>query len=173
MGFYDISPRISVYKGYKLYTDDAVLCCEKCGETQYMGQVKDENHVYSVFVDLDHPRTSKCTCAKAVGRRIICVHKAALFFAASPEGVMAHKKWLEEMEEQDLEYDSALCKEVAAYVETLDAAQLRRELLRLLSTHPRWKHSSLVQSMYEAKYRAEHGPEGLGDFHEEDEGLPF
>ena len=40
---------------------------------------------YDVFIDLEHPRKSKCNCPHADGKRVICKHMISLYFAAYPK----------------------------------------------------------------------------------------
>ncbi len=69
---------------------------------------------YDVFINLEHPRKSKCNCPHSDGKRIICKHMIALYFSAYPneakkyyEDVIKHQEE-EERRQEELEYKKSL-----------------------------------------------------------------
>lgn len=42
---------------------------------------------YKVHLDINHPRKSSCSCPHADGKRIICKHIVAVYFAVNPKEV--------------------------------------------------------------------------------------
>lgn len=60
----------------------------------------DENKIYNIHLDLNHPRKSTCNCPHAEGRRIICKHMVASYFAIFPEKA---KEYIEEIKRYEKE----------------------------------------------------------------------
>ena len=76
----------SAWRGYDYFKDGKVIFVEQQNETEFVAAVNgSENNVYAVKFDTDHPRKSSCDCPHANGKRIICKHIVAAFFAAFPD----------------------------------------------------------------------------------------
>ena len=85
MGLLELASYKSVWRGYEYYEQKYVSVHIKESDTQIKGIVRGSGQErYDVFIDLEHPRKSKCNCPLADGKRIICKHMIALYFSVFP-----------------------------------------------------------------------------------------
>lgn len=91
MGLLDIASIRSIERGFNYYQSECVINLKSFSEMQHEAEVKGSgNKVYLCYIDMEHPRKSKCNCPHADGRRVICKHMIALLFTASPEAANKH-----------------------------------------------------------------------------------
>ena len=130
MGLLEIASGNSFWRGYDYFKESRVKSYRKMGPNLYEGSVEgSEGTVYSVAIDLDHPKKSQCNCPHAEGNRRICKHKVALYIASFPEAadkaIEDAKAW--EAEEERREEKER--KEIEKYVYSLSKQELREQLL--------------------------------------------
>lgn len=139
MGLLEIASGNSFWRGYDYFKESRVKSYRKMGPNLYEGSVEgSEGTVYSVAIDLDHPKKSQCNCPHAEGNRRICKYKVALYFALFPEAadkaIEDAKAW--EAEEERREKKER--KEIEKYVYSLSKQELREQLLwRMLDERSR------------------------------------
>lgn len=123
----------SAWRGYEYYTEKKVLSLSQTGEDEYMGRVAGNGSVpYQVKINTAHVRQSKCNCPHADGRRVICKHMVALFFAAFPDEA---EQYIEEVEEYEREEEQRREEHYAAlrsYVKSLSKKELQERLFEAL-----------------------------------------
>jgi hypothetical protein len=85
-----------------------------------------------VTIDVNHSRKSTCDCPLAKGKRIVCKHKVALFFAIFPHEAEALLKRAEEYEEEEEERREQHVEEIRQEVFKLSKAELRERLINAL-----------------------------------------
>lgn len=139
MGLKECASWASVCRGYDYYKEDKVLEIKQESETMFTSIVKGSGKAkYHVYIDIQHPRKSKCDCPHADGRRIVCKHQMATFFKAFPEEVkiLEREFALAEQYEEELEDK----KEVALekYLDRLSKEELKSEIYYLLEMAPDW-----------------------------------
>ena len=79
MSLIDLASGASAWRGYEYYKAKKVTLFKKIDSNHFEGFVAGTNtKPYHVLIDLEHPRSSKCDCPHADGKRIICKHKVAL-----------------------------------------------------------------------------------------------
>ncbi len=140
----------SVWRGYNYFLERKAKITKRISNEQYDGIVAGSNNAeYSVHIDLEHARKSRCNCPHADGKRIICKHMIALFFAAFP---LEAKKYNEELiayeREAELQAEEDESK-VLAYVNSLKKAELQEILMRLLYEGPEWQWNRFVREYIE------------------------
>ena len=92
----------SAWRGYEYYEGKKVLSFSQTGEDEYTGQVAGSGPApYQVKINTAHIRQSKCDCPHANGRRVICKHMVALFFAVFPEEAVQYMEEVEEYEREE------------------------------------------------------------------------
>ncbi len=84
MGLLNCASRYSVWHGYDYYKNKRVESLIKYSDCDFSGVVKGTKK-YEVKINAEHPRKSSCNCPRANGKRTICKHMIALYFAAFPE----------------------------------------------------------------------------------------
>ncbi len=129
----------SLWRGYEYYSSNNVILHTETGEGQYDGKVKGRGSmVYSVHIDLNHPRKSKCSCPFAEGRRVICKHMVALYFTAFPKEAEDFNREAEEREREEEEWQDDLENSLIECIEKLSKRELKNALYNVLLTGPDW-----------------------------------
>ena len=143
MGLLEIASGNSFWRGYDYFRASKVKMFSKISEDKYSGIVSgSEDKSYKVYLDLEHPKKSTCTCPHSDGTRRVCKHKVALYFAIFPEAADKALKDAEEWEEQEKARIEEERKEIKKYVFSLSKQELREELL--------WR---LIDEMDDDRYR--------------------
>lgn len=63
MGLLDIASIRSIERGFNYYQSECVINLKSFSETQHETEVKGSgNKVYRCYIDMEHPRKSKCNC---------------------------------------------------------------------------------------------------------------
>lgn len=136
----------SAYRGYEYYKKDMVVSVEHKGGGVYSGVVRGSGGAaYDVTVNIKRPRSGSCTCPHAAGRRIICKHMAALYFAVLPERA---EQYIAEIEANDAEaedYQAELWRRVESCVWGMKRTELQAALLRLLAEGPEWQYERFAR----------------------------
>ena len=117
MGLLERASMVSRQRGYDYYIGDNVKSINKTGDNEYEAIVRGSgNATYSVKIDTEHTTKSKCNCPHADGKRIICKHIVATYFAVLPEE--AERYYAEAMayEEDEEKRADELADKVCDYV---------------------------------------------------------
>lgn len=140
MGILSLASRASLWRGYEYYTEHKVCSCKQLDADEYEGTVAGSaGALYNVKINTAHARKSTCDCPHAAGRRIICKHMVALYFAAFPDEAQVYRTEVEErereFEERELEREklrNERYEELKKYVFSLSKEELQEQLLSLL-----------------------------------------
>ena len=143
-----------VYRGYEYYKAKKVQRMEQLGEGEISASVSGSGgSVYDVQINVDHVRKSQCTCPHAAGRRIVCKHMVAAYFAVFPLEADQYIEDLEAYWEEEEQRQSDLVDAVVKYVSRMKKSELQQELLRILFDGPEWQLERFVdENMYECEY---------------------
>lgn len=131
MGIISSASRNSLWRGYDYFVGKRVLSFTKISDFEYSGIVKGSQQ-YHVTIDVNHSRKSTCDCPLAKGKRIVCKHKVALFFAIFPHEAEALLKRAEEYEEEEEERREQHVEEIRQEVFKLSKVELRERLIDAL-----------------------------------------
>ena len=124
--------RKSASRGYQYYCDNKVKSVAKIDDTHYSGEVSGSgNTPYSVTIDLEHPKRSKCTCPFANGHKV-CKHMVALYFGVFPEEADKYIGKIEEDENEREEFFEELPERIEEYVRGLSKSELQELALSLI-----------------------------------------
>lgn len=135
----------SAWRGYEYFQEHKVKAIEQISDTQFRGSVAGSyGAAYEVFIDLDHPRKSTCTCPYAAGKRIVCKHKIAMFFSAFPEEAQRYYKEVVEYEREQERLMEEQENRVIACIEGMTCNQLQRALLQVLFDGPEWQYDKFI-----------------------------
>jgi hypothetical protein len=133
MSILSIASNASLWRGYKYYNEKKVLSWKQTEEHKFEGEVVgSEKEPYRVMIDTEHPKKSKCNCPHAEGKKIICKHKIALFFAVFPKEADRYITEIEEYEREEEEREQERYNQIIKYVESLSKEELRRALINAL-----------------------------------------
>lgn len=130
MGLLEIASNNSFWRGYDYYKNGNVKSHQQIGEYRYEGEIEgSENSVYSVMIDVEHPKRSTCSCPHADGTRRVCKHKVALYLSVFPEEGDRVLREVEEWEAGEEQRWEDECKEIERYINSLSKQELREQLL--------------------------------------------
>lgn len=142
----------SAWRGYHYYLDRKVQSVKRVGSTQFQGTVSGSNgETYDVFIDVEHPRKSSCTCPHAAGKRIVCKHRIALLFSAFP---LDAKKYYEEVVKYEQEQERLQEEEenkVIDCVDNMTKEHLQRALLQVLFDGSEWQYDKFIREYVDSK----------------------
>ncbi len=142
----------SIWRGYYYYDENRATVTRRVSETIIQGTVSgSSSNLYSVEIDLAHPKRSKCDCPFADGKQIICKHKVALYFTAFPEDAEQFYddalEYEEEQKKQQLEEElrqNELADLLVRKINSMKKDELRHALLELLFDGPEWQYESFL-----------------------------
>ncbi|WP_325285894.1 SWIM zinc finger family protein [Dysosmobacter sp.] len=100
---------------------------------------------YSVTIDLEHLRRSSCTCPHAAGKRTVCKHMVAVFFAAYPEEAEKYFADVGKLEEKWRRHQEELSNKLIRYVHSLKKQEAQELLLQLLEAGPEWQRDGFIR----------------------------
>lgn len=140
----------SRWRGYEYFKGKKVLKLQRLGDTRFQASVSGrEKEPYTVLIDLEHLRQSSCTCPHAAGRRVICKHMVAAFFAAFPEEAEKYYAEVQKAEEEWENYQEELRKKYVRYVRSLKKKEAQDRLLEVLEWGPEWLWDRFVRDYVE------------------------
>lgn len=136
----------SVWRGYEYFDNKYVITHIKQSPTEIKGTVRGSGQKhYDVFIDLEHPRKSKCNCPHADGKRIICKHMIALYFAAYPNEAKKYYEDVIKYQEEEEQRQEELVNRVIDYVHKLKKAESEELLLQVLFDGPEWQYERFIR----------------------------
>lgn len=146
MGLIDLASGNSLWRGYDYYQENKVNRYNQLSQYEYEGIISGSNtKKYNVFIDVEHPRKSKCNCPHAKDKRIICKHMVALYFTIFPkeaEKLIEDSTKYEEQEEERLE---KLYTDTHKYIHSLSKKELVEQLEYILNIAPEWIYDRFVR----------------------------
>lgn len=140
----------SRWRGYEYFKDKRVRKLEDLGDMRFKALVSGSGtEPYAVVIDLEHVRQSSCTCPHAAGRRVICKHMVATFFAAFPEEAGKYYADVLKAEEEWENYQDELAEKLVKYVRGLKKKEAQDKLLEVLECGPEWQWERFVRDYVE------------------------
>ena len=146
MGLLDCASGASVWRGYDYFKEEKVTDIEQIGPEIFAAKVSGNSSTpYSVELNLNHPRKSKCNCPHADGKHIVCKHMMAVYFTAFPEEAQRIYDEAMTYQEQAEKHAEELYEKVRQYVRKLKKSEAQQALLELLFDGPEWQFDRFVR----------------------------
>ena len=146
MGILECASVASVSRGYDYFKEKKVICFAETAADIYSARVAGSSkEPYSVELNIDHPRKSKCNCPHADGKRIICKHIVAAYFAILPEEAERFYAEAIAYEEEEEKRAEELSDKVCNHVQHMKKSELQQALLQLLFSGPEWQYNRFVR----------------------------
>lgn len=146
MGLIECTSGASLWRGYDYYKEKKVKNFQKLSDTQYAAEVAGTtNKPYKVLIDIAHPRTSKCNCPHADGKRIVCKHMMAVYFTAFPKEAQRIYDEAIAYQEEEEKREEELTDRVCQYVWRMKKSEAQQALLQLLFDGPEWQFDRFVR----------------------------
>lgn len=148
MSLLALASAASAWKGYEYFESKNVITYNKLSDNEMKGRIRGTgNKYYEAFIDINHPRKSKCNCPHADGKRIICKHMIALYFTAYPKEAEKYYAEVISYEIEEEKRQEELENKIISYVERLKKDELQNIILELLFNGPEWQYDRFV-NMY-------------------------
>ncbi len=146
MGLIDCASGNSLWRGYDCFKEKKVLSFNKTSDGIFVGTVKgSKGETYDVSIDIDHPRRSECNCPHAYGKRIVCKHQVAVYFAAFPEEAERLYKEAMEYEAEEEKRQEKIESRLEDYIHKKKKAELEALLLEVLYDGPEWQYDRFIR----------------------------
>ena len=150
MSLLSLASSESCWRGYSYYKENKVLRLETIDEYCFKATVSGSGRKsYSVEIDLSHPRRSSCTCPHAAGKRVICKHMIATYFAAFPEEATSYYAEIIRQEEEWEDYQEEVTEKIRRYVQGLKKHEAQELLWELLQDGPEWQWERFIRDHIE------------------------
>lgn len=147
MGIIALASGNSCWRGLDYFKNKKVIRLKKINEYEYSSIVNGSNN-YDVYLNIEHPRKSTCNCPLAKGKRIICKHIVATYFAAMPEEAVNFEKEQNILQEEYEKYQDELYNKVIRYVNKMPKKDLIEELVHTFDYGPEWLYDDFVRRNY-------------------------
>ena len=146
MSLLELASGASAWRGYDYCKSGKVKLFTKLDENRYEGFVSgSKTEPYHVVINLGHPRSSQCDCPHANGKRIVCKHMVALYFAAFPQRAEQYYKEVIKAEEEAEREQERLENALIDFVSKMKKEDLRQALLQTLFEGPEWQFDRFIQ----------------------------
>lgn len=146
MGMIECTSGASLWRGYDYYKENKVENLIETSPGIFTADVKgNSEEPYVVEIDIAHPRKSKCNCPHADGKRIVCTHMMAVYFAAFPEEAQRIYNETIEYQEQAEKHAEELYEKVRQYVWKMKKSEAQQALLELLFDGNEWQFDRFVR----------------------------
>ncbi|MCD7846525.1 MAG: SWIM zinc finger domain-containing protein [Oscillospiraceae bacterium] len=146
MGLIECASGASAWRGYDYYREKKVLRIISVGDGVFVATVAGSStEPYTVTIDVNHPRKSKCNCPHADGKRIVCKHMIAAYFAAFPEKADEfYEDYLQSVKDEE-EWEEEVSERLRVYVNSQGKKQLQEIVLELLYDGPDWQYDRFIR----------------------------
>ena len=146
MGLIDVASGNSIWRGLDYSKENKVLKYKKINDVEYEGIVCGSNkEKYNVFMNIKHPKQSKCDCPHAKDKRIICKHIIALYFTIFPEEVDKFLKEVEKAQKEYEEYEDEIYNKTIKFINSMTKAELIDALVEIFDIAPKWVYDRFVR----------------------------
>ena len=146
MGILECASGESIWRGYDYFRGGKVRTIAKLEEGVYKAAVSGSAaSPYIVELNIDHPRKSTCSCPHANGRRIICKHIVAVYFALRPREAETFYREAMACEAEEEKRQEALAETVRRYILGLKKSELQQALAELLFDGPEWQYERFIR----------------------------
>ena len=146
MGLINVASGNSVWRGLDYYKKNKVKNYKKISNSEYEGIVIGSNKEnYNVFMNIEHPRQSKCNCPHAKDKIIICKHIIALYFTVFPKEVDKFLKEVEHAQEEYENYEKEIYDKTIKHINSMPKQELIDSLIEILNIAPEWVYERFVR----------------------------
>lgn len=146
MGMIECTSGASLWRGYDNYKENKVKNLIETSPGIFSANVEgNSDKPYIVEIDVAHPRKSKCNCPHADGKRIVCKHMMAVYFAVFPEEAQRIYNEAIEYQEQEDKRAEELYEKVRQHVWKMKKNEAQQALLELIFDGPEWQFDRFVR----------------------------
>jgi uncharacterized Zn finger protein len=147
MGIISCASGASCWRGLDYYKLKKIKNIKKISDTEYSSIVSGTED-YSVYLNLEKVRKSTCNCPLANGKRIICKHIVATYFAVVPGSAKDFEEEQDKLQEEYEEYQKELYNKTISYINKMSKNDLIEELIHVFDYGPEWLYDDFVRRHY-------------------------
>ena len=147
MGIISLASGNSCWRGLDYFKNKKVIKLNKINDNEYESIVKGTNN-YNVFLNIEQPRKSTCDCPLAKGKRRICKHIVATYFAVMPEESVNFEEEQKKLQGEYEKYQDELYDKVVSYINKMHKKDLIEELVHIFDYGPEWLYNDFVRRNY-------------------------
>ncbi len=144
MGIISCASASACWRGLDYYKRKKIKNIEKINNNEYTSIVSG-NENYHIYLNLEHPRRSTCTCPLANGKRIICKHIVATYFSVVPNSAKDFEEEQEKLQQEYEEYEQRQYKKAINYLHKMSKKELIDELTYVFDYAPEWVYTDFVR----------------------------
>lgn len=144
MGIITCASGSSCWRGLDYYKNNKVKNIKVISNMEYSSIVSGTKE-YSVYLNLEKPRSSTCNCPLANGKRITCKHIVATYFAVVPNSAKAFEKEQEKLQEEYEEYQDNEYKNAVKFINKMNKQELVEELIHVFDYAPEWVYDDFIR----------------------------
>lgn len=145
MGIISVASGNSSWRGLDYYKNNNVIKLNKISNFEYSSIVSGRKK-YKVYLNIQHPRNSTCNCPFFNGKRIICKHIVATYFAALPKEAIKFEEEQRKLQEEHEEYNkNELYDKCIEYINKMSKNELIHELINVFDYGPEWVYNNFLK----------------------------
>ena len=143
MGIIKSASGSSCWRGLDYYKSKKIRDIKKINDNEYTSIVSG-NENYNVYLNLEHPRKSTCTCL-SFGKHIVCKHIVATYFSVIPNSAKNFEEEQKKLQQEYEEYEEKRYKNVINYLNKMSKKELIEELIYVFDYGPEWIYNDFVR----------------------------
>ena len=132
------------WRGLDYYKSKKVKNIKKLNNNEYTSIVSGTKY-YNVYLNLEHPRKSSCTCPLANGKRIICKHIVATYFSVVPNSAKDFEEEQEKLQQEYEDYEEKQYQNAINYLHKMSKKELIEEIVYIFDYGPEWIYDNFLK----------------------------
>lgn len=144
MGIINCASSDSCWRGLNYYKNKKVDNIKKISDNEYTSIVHGSLN-YNVYLNIEHVRKSTCNCPLANGKRIICKHIVATYFACISNSAKEFEKEQEKLQEEYEDYQKNEYKNAIKYLNKMSKKELIEEITYIFDYAPEWIYEDFIR----------------------------
>ncbi|MHC1694395.1 MAG: SWIM zinc finger domain-containing protein [Eubacteriales bacterium] len=150
MSLLSLASAQSVWRGYEYFKEKNIITFNEVSNTKFKGSLKGSGgNYYETYIDIEHPRKSRCNCLHANGKRIICKHMIALYFHTFPKEAEKYYNEVIVYELEEEKRQEEMEQKVINYIRRLKKDELQELILKILFDGPEWQYEEFINKHIE------------------------
>ena len=146
MGLINIASSNSCWRGLDYYKEKKVSNYKKISDNEYEATINGSNgEKYNIFMDIDHPKKSKCNCPHAKDKKIICKHIVALYFTDFPKEATKFVDDMKKAEAEYRQYEEDIYNKAVNKIAKMSKKELEEIVIHLLNYSPDWVYEHFIR----------------------------
>ena len=144
MGIISCASGSSCWRGLDYYKNNKVIKLNIINNFEFSAII-DGTKKYDVYLNIEHPRKSKCNCPLANGKIIICKHIVATYFKAIPGSAIEFENEQKILEEEYEKYQNKEYENAIKYINNMSKKELVEELIYIFDYAPEWVYDNFIR----------------------------